>query len=227
MGIEFGLSKWLNHHRVILASSSPRRKEILGRLGIIFEVIPSTFPETLDKSKFPDPSSYVMTNAHEKANEVATRIKILTLKDTHCYWIASVMSCHVMSRPVAYKDDQAIIIASDTIVVVDNKILEKPIDAKDAQQMLRQLENREHAVLTAVVIKQFIEKTLVKFTAISQDLMDAYIASGEPFDKAGGYGYQSLAAIFIEKIDGCYYNCIGFPLNRFVREIDQFKLLSN
>ncbi|KAH6566091.1 hypothetical protein BASA50_011057 [Batrachochytrium salamandrivorans] len=223
--LAFQVTERLSHYNLTLASSSPRRKEILQRLGVDFLTIPSTFPETLDKSTFAHPSAYVRHTALEKA-------------------------CEVMQR---CKHERSVVISGDTIVVLDDRILEKPTSIDDAYTMLRELSGREHSVLTAIAILvryddtskppfiqhlnehgtnlpisaisvnppgchiiSFVEETKVYFADITEDLLKAFIHTGEPMDKAGGYGYQSLAALFIRKIDGCYYNCIGFPLFRVV-----------
>ncbi|KAL2918633.1 hypothetical protein HK105_202034 [Polyrhizophydium stewartii] len=175
-------------------------KRLSGRvLGVEFRVVPSTFEETLDKALFPSPADYVRQNALEKAREVYARLQ----------------------------SESPIVIGSDSIVVQDNIIFEKPQSDDDARRMMRLFSGRSHKVLTAVAIlapnaakggacETFVcvEETDVEFGDLSDDLIEAYVATGEHTDKAGGYGYQALGALFVTRISGCYYNIVGFPLFR-------------
>ena len=128
-------------------------------------------------------------------------------------------------------------IGADSIVVRENVILEKPGSVKEAKEMLMSLSGTKHQVKTAVVFmawhqneikcEQFVETTLVEFADLDPLLIDAYVASGEPMDKAGGYGYQGLARFLVPRIHGCYYNVVGFPafsiyhkLNAFMGELE-------
>jgi septum formation protein len=105
--------------------------------------------------------------------------------------------------------------------------LEKPNDADHARKMLRSMVNREQRVMTAVIIMtknqrvEFVEKTLVEFGPISESWIDAYVATGDPLNKAGAYGYQSLGGFLVKRINGCFYNVVGFPLYRFAQELNQ------
>ncbi|KAI8927861.1 inosine triphosphate pyrophosphatase-like protein [Entophlyctis helioformis] len=218
--LSWSLTDRLRRRAVVLASTSPRRRDLLSRLGIDFAVVPSTFPETLDKSTFASPADYVQTNAREKALEVYTRLKVVAYLDTDTA--------------------NLLVVGSDTIVVLGNQILEKPVDTADAKRLLRSLSAREHVVMTAVVViaapaggaatdgepavTTLMEETRVVFGRLTEEMIDAYVASGEPMDKAGGYGYQALAALFIERIQGCYYNCVGFPLYRVVQALETMDL---
>ncbi|KAJ3051268.1 hypothetical protein HK097_007753 [Rhizophlyctis rosea] len=150
--------------RVILASGSPRRKEILERLGLKFEVIASTFPENLDKTSFQTAAAYASENALQKAIEVYARLH----------------------------DPDAFIISADTVVVLDNKILEKPSSELDARKTLHSLSNRSHTVVTAVSLaysdrttgktafETFTETTEVEFAELDDELITAYLKTGEP-----------------------------------------------
>lgn len=155
----------LQGRRIVLASGSPRRSEILSLLGVGFEIIPSTFAEDLSKEL--EPEEYVTQTALAKGVQVFERLK----------------------------DPMAIVLSADTIVQLDNEILEKPLNEIDAQRMLRSMSNRSHIVRTAVAIIQnkdgkmevdrTIETTTVHFDRLTDEMIKAYISTGEPFDKAG------------------------------------------
>lgn len=177
----------------ILASSSERRRELLKRIINDFEVIPSNFDE--GKIIFNgDCASYVKELSKEKALNVANKVD----------------------------DNNTIIIASDTVVYFNNKVLGKPQNEQDAYNMLSSLRNNVHQVYTGIAIYHTGEKKLVldceytdvKFSNISDETIKKYIMTKEPMDKAGAYGIQGYGAIFVEKINGCYYNVVGLPLNR-------------
>ncbi|KAL0964097.1 hypothetical protein UPYG_G00318520 [Umbra pygmaea] len=192
---------------VVLASSSPRRLEILTNVGLRFEVVPSWFKETLDKRLFKTPHEYAVENAKMKALEVAKRMPFKHLKIPD------------------------IVIGADTVVTVDGLILEKPLDKQDAYRMLSRLSGKEHSVFTGVTIIlchekdgkidyqviDFYEETKVKFANLSDDLLWEYINSGEPMDKAGGYGIQALGGMLVEYVHGDFLNVVGFPLNHFCK----------
>uniref|UniRef100_A0A665VLV5 Probable bifunctional dTTP/UTP pyrophosphatase/methyltransferase protein n=1 Tax=Echeneis naucrates TaxID=173247 RepID=A0A665VLV5_ECHNA len=196
---------------VVLASSSPRRLEILHNAGLRFEVVPSWFKETLDKGLFKAPYEYAVETAKQKALEVARRMPFKHLKTPD------------------------IVIGADTIVTVDGKILEKPVDKDDAYRMLSSLSGKEHSVFTGVAIIlchekeneevdyqliDFYEETKVKFADLSEDMLWEYINSGEPMDKAGGYGIQALGGMLVEYVHGDFLNVVGFPLNHFCKQLD-------
>ncbi|CAO3690727.1 unnamed protein product [Umbelopsis ramanniana] len=195
----------LKSKRVVLASASPRRREIISNLGLDFDVVPSLFPENLDKSTFREPSGYVSETSKGKALEVYQR-----LKDE--------------DRPAD------LVIGMDTIVVIDDTILEKPGCPEHAFTMLKTLRGRIHSVYTAVTlvyphkggstVRCFVEETQVEFANISDQVLQAYVETGEPLDKAGGYGYQGLASFFIKRIDGDYWNVVGLPTCRLFQELE-------
>ena len=176
--------------KLILASSSPRRKDLLNLLGLEYEIIkPEDHVE--ENSEFNGSSiSYVEDTAYLKARHVADKIK------------------------------DAIVIGADTIVVIDNQILGKPADEQEAQQMLQTLSDRWHEVFTGVAIvdssdNRFVkanEISRVKFKKFTDAQIKSYIKTREPMDKAGSYALQGIGAIFVEKIEGCYTNIIGLPL---------------
>ncbi|XP_047671001.1 probable bifunctional dTTP/UTP pyrophosphatase/methyltransferase protein isoform X1 [Tachysurus fulvidraco] len=195
---------------VVLASASPRRREILTNTGLRFEVVPSWFKETLDKALFKTPYEYAIETAKQKALEVAQRMALKHLKNPD------------------------IVIGADTVVTVDGLILEKPVDKQDAYCMLSRLSGKEHSVYTGVVIVlchereggeteykvvDFYEETKVKFAELSEEMLWEYINSGEPMDKAGGYGIQALGGMLVEYVQGDFLNVVGFPLNHFCKEL--------
>ncbi|ELU04327.1 hypothetical protein CAPTEDRAFT_117136 [Capitella teleta] len=195
--------------RIVLASGSPRRKLILENIGLKFEVVPSTFEENLRKEDFEFPFDYVKETAKGKALEVAKRLA----KD---------------ARP------PDLIIGSDTVVTMDNKIYEKPVDKEHAFQMISSYMGRSHTVYTGVVmltpkkgnwddfnITSFHAGTDVTFAEVDSDTIRKYIDTGEPMDKAGGYGIQAAGGTLISGINGDYFNVMGFPLHLFAKHLVQ------
>lgn len=176
--------------RVILASQSPRRRELLTLIGIPHEVLPANVDESVLLGEAPAPHC-----------ERLARAKVEALARWH---------------------DDAIVIGSDTIVVIDGDILGKPRDAADAVAMLRRLRGRTHTVLTAVAVcyrgqvLSGVEAVSVTFRPIDDARIAAYVATGEPMDKAGAYGIQGYGATNIERIDGDYFAVMGLPLGRMV-----------
>ena len=179
--------------RLILASGSPRRKELLSNLQIKFEVVVSEIEEIVDESL--QPEEVVMDLAFQKANDVA---KI---------------------------HQDAIVLGSDTVVVFDGEILGKPTNEEDSFRMLKMLSGNTHEVLTGVSIISpqetitFYERTEVTFWELTDDEIYAYIASGEPADKAGSYGIQHLGSVFVKRINGDYFSVVGLPVSRTKREL--------
>ncbi len=170
---------------IILASQSPRRRELLGLFGFPFEVRVADVDETMDESKCP-------------RSEVA---RVSSLK------------AHAIAA-----EHFDTVIAADTVVVCDGKILGKPRDAEDAKAMLRMLSGRKHQVITGLTVLRHWETvnmsvtTDVYFRPLSEEEICRYVASGEPMDKAGSYGIQGGGALFVEKIVGDYYNVMGLPV---------------
>lgn len=206
--MEFPLITKLRGKKLVLASSSPRRREILSKLNVPFDIIPSTFPETLDKSQFADPADYAQATATAKATEVFDK-----LKESEA------------------TDESLIVVGCDTIVVnpVTNQILEKPVSKQHAYEMLKSIKSLDsHQVMTAIVVignsngksvvLKHVEKTRVEFgDYVSDEIIRAYCETDEPLDKAGGYGYQGMAAMLVSRINGCYYNIVGLPLYQLVK----------
>ena len=188
---------------IILASKSPRRKQLLSLLNISFEICPSTIDENIEHLP---PRDFVEELSKQKAIDVS---------DIY---------------------DEGIIIGADTIVVLDDTILGKPKDEADAFNILHMLSGRSHSVYTGLcfvkkdkntndlAVHCFSEETKVTFATLTDSEINAYIATGSPMDKAGAYGIQDdWGAVFVKRIDGDYYNVVGFPLHAFYREMNIFE----
>jgi septum formation protein len=174
---------------LILASASPRRRELLAQAGFTFEVIPADVPEVRKHNE--DPIRFVTRLAREKAEAVAA---------THAV------------------TPDTLVLGADTIVVVDEQVLGKPQDAADAARMLRLLSGQTHQVVTGLCVargrerQRAAEVTFVRFVTLSDQEIDDYIATGEPLDKAGAYAIQGRAGRWVPRIHGCYFNVVGLPL---------------
>ncbi|TYP57618.1 Maf family protein [Thermosediminibacter litoriperuensis] len=174
--------------KLILASASPRRRELLAQLGLDFKVIPSGIDEAFLPSGPPELAAVRL--ADQKAADVALRA------------------------------GEGIVIGADTIVVVDDIILGKPEDENNAREMLTRLSGRWHSVYTGIAVIDTAsgrkisdyEESRVKFKKLSPREIENYLKTGEPMDKAGGYGIQGKGALLVERIEGCYYNIVGLPL---------------
>ena len=194
----FSLIESLDKLDIILASASPRRFELLKSLGLKFEVKVSGIAESSDKNL--SAREHVLENARLKGQAVAQQ----------------------------YPD--CLVISADTVVVADNRILEKPQDEQDAVEMLQTLSAKTHQVFTGFGLfylryKKFTLDAVctdVTFRDLSSEEIWAYVNTGEPFDKAGAYAIQGQGALLVEKIDGCFFNVVGFPLPRFYKALDKF-----
>jgi septum formation protein len=194
--------------RLILASASPRRRELLAQAGYNFEV------EAADVDESPRAGEaagdYVRRLAEDKARAV------FAWRATPSHSGESAMS----GVP------ELVVLGADTTVVCEGEILAKPVDAEDARRMLRRLSGRVHQVLTGVALAtragvvSTVETTEVTFSTIPEAELDAYCATSEPMDKAGAYGIQGYAARWIPRIDGDYFNVMGLPIARVVRLIE-------
>ena len=177
--------------RIILASQSPRRRELLTLVGIAHEVRPAE----IDEAYWPgeEPRAHAERLAREKAGVVAR------------------------------SDPRALVIGSDTIVVVDGDVLGKPRDASHAEAMLARLAGRSHVVMTAIAVQHGaevhsdVEEVGVTFHRLTGEEIRAYVATGEPMDKAGAYGIQGFGATIVRRVDGDYFAVMGLPLQRLVR----------
>jgi septum formation protein len=185
---------------LILASASPRRRDLLAQVGYRFEVRPAHIPE--DPLPGEGPIAYVTRLAREKAEAVFREMSSPTINDQN--------QCLDGQSPA--------VLGADTTVTLDNAILGKPEDAADAARILRLLSGRTHRVITGVALataegtEVAAEATAVKFLTLSDEEIAYYIATGEPMDKAGAYGIQGHAARWIPRIEGCYFNVMGLPL---------------
>ncbi len=185
-----------NVPNLILASQSPRRRELLTIAGFEFSVRVRPVEEV--RAAGEDPRAYVTRLARAKA-------------------------------AAAYEDPDEIVLGADTVVVLDDRVLEKPHHAASAKAMLRALSCREHAVLTGICLKHGgrtivdCESTRVSFVALDEQEIEAYVASGEPMDKAGAYAIQGLASKFIDRIEGCYFNVMGLPLALVYKHLKTFR----
>jgi septum formation protein len=184
---------------LILASQSPRRKNLLKQIGLKFRVIPSRAAEVFSSRQSPGENAQRI--ALEKAIDVAARLR------------------------------RGIVIGADTIVVLDHHVLGKPKSKDDAKRMLRLLSGREHSVFTGFALRDVetgkhtsgVEETKVRFRKLTEKEIADYVNSGSPMDKAGSYGIQDdFGAVFVERVNGCFYNVVGFPLARFYSTLQRF-----
>ena len=184
--------------KIILASASPRRKELLEQIGLSFEVEPAKGEEEITSVI---PQEAVEELSYQKAMEVAE----------------------------LHRDEDALILGADTIVVYDNQIMGKPADEEEAKAMLRQLSGKTHCVFTGVTavlwenqkktVRTFSEKTEVTFYPMSEEEIMFYVKTKEPMDKAGAYGIQGIGAKYIQAICGDYNNVVGLPVARLYQEV--------
>lgn len=185
---------------LILASQSPRRKHLLEMLGLEFTVFPADIDETNHKGLSPEELARLL--AEEKALAIARIVK-----------------------------EESLVIGSDTIVVLDDIMLGKPSNKAEAKLMLRTLSGNTHSVLSGISIvnsktlhtKSAVQKTKVTFRELTDEEIDFYVAGGSPMDKAGAYGIQDdMGAVFVSKVEGCYYNIVGLPLELLYRKLKEF-----
>jgi septum formation protein len=194
-----------NKIKLILASASPRRKELIGHLKIPFQILTKEIEEQSDSS---DPVTFSLDIAKDKGAAVFENL--VSQNSSNNYFVVS----------------------ADTIVCLNGKIYGKPRNRDEARKFLNELSGKSHSVYTAVVINfyfegqkdsiSFVEESKVTFNQISDILMDRYLDTGDSLDKAGAYGIQGPSLTFISKVDGDYANVVGFPLSRFVEETQKF-----
>jgi septum formation protein len=177
--------------KFILASASPRRAEVLRSAGFVFETVSTNVDEALRAGEAPN--AYVLRLAETKARAAAARVT-----------------------------GEALVIGADTTVVIDELVLGKPESAEEANRMLARYSGRTHEVLTGLAVIRVPggeasiqeERTLVTFATMTKKEIEEYVASGEPFDKAGGYAIQGIGGRFVTRVEGCYFNVVGLPLAR-------------
>ena len=189
----------LSHYKIILASNSPRRKELLTGLDIPYEI--KTLPD-IDES-YPDDL---------QGEDIATYIA----KEKADAYLADLT-------------DDILLLTADTIVLLENKVYGKPIDEEDAKRMLRALSGKTHQVITGVCIttrgkqKTFSVSSEVRFARLDEDEIEYYVTKYKPLDKAGAYGVQEwIGYIAVEYISGSYFNVMGLPIQRLYRELKEF-----
>ena len=184
--------------RLVLASSSPRGQDLLKMLVLDFLVMPSTIEE--EQFNGLPPEEMVMALSKAKAEEIGKSM------------------------------ENALVIGSDTIVVLEGKVLGKPSNSREAIEMLKGLRNKEHTVITGLAvydsssgrIELAYDQTRVYMGSISDDDIINYVKTGEPMDKAGGYGIQGIGGAFIDRINGSYYTVVGLPIHKLVRMLKEF-----
>ena len=183
--------------RLILASTSPRRRELLEKLGCSFDVEPPGAEEHGVSTT--SPVEYVSTLARGKALGVASRV------------------------------EGAVVVAADTVGVLNGRILGKPGTPERAREMLMALSGKEHQVVTGLAVvdadsgtvEQDVVTTRVRFRNLGEELIGRYVATGEPLDKAGAYAIQGKGALLVDSIDGCFYNVVGLPLAALSRLLEK------
>lgn len=190
--------------KLILASGSPRRRELLSHLKLPFEKLSLDIPEDCDKS---EPKTYCAELSLRKGRAVASKIREERVGDY-------------------------LIVSADTIVAFKNKIFNKPSSVDEARSFLGELSGQTHSVFTAVSLslllsgKQFehtfVDESRVRFDEITPEIMELYLSTGDSLDKAGAYGIQGPSLTFISSVEGSYSNVVGFPLSRFVKEAREF-----
>jgi septum formation protein len=187
---------------LVLASESPRRRELLALAG--FDFIVRARPVAEVRAPGEPPVDYVRRLAREKARAAEQPIRIAAQ--------------HPVRIAALQQSSDEILLGADTVVVLGERVLEKPADANDAKSMLRALSGRDHVVITGVCLLQGdreivdSESTRVHFVEWSDREIDDYVGTGEPMDKAGAYAIQGLASRFVDRIEGCYFNVMGLPL---------------
>ena len=181
--------------KIILASQSPRRRDLLKQIGLEFEIDPSNYEEDMSLKM--------------KPNKLAEFLSLGKAKD------------------ISQRHKDSIIISADTIVAIGGEVFGKPKTSERAKYMLKKFSGKAHSVITGFTIidtgtnKQITKsvETKVYFKSLSEKEIDAYIATGEPLDKGGGYAIQGLAALFVEKIEGDYFNIVGLPILALTEEL--------
>ncbi|XP_078481391.1 dTTP/UTP pyrophosphatase-like [Ciona intestinalis] len=201
------LRELLRNLKVVLASSSPQRRKLLEQIELVFDVCASPFDEeAIDKTAFKNPKDYVKLLAHGKALEVANQHKEST--------------------------EKVLIIGADTVIIFENQIIGKPHTAQVSVETLNKLSGKSHTVCTGVSVilvedggfseTVFHETTQVEFGKLSKEIVQSYVDTGEPLNKAGAYGIQGQGAMFVQRIEGCYNNVVGLPVYKLCNELTKF-----
>jgi septum formation protein len=193
-------------HALVLASISPRRREILSQLGLVFRVIPSAVEEVRLPEE--EPAAFALRMAAAKADDVARRL--------------------------ARAAEATSVLGADTVVVIDGQVLGKPSNTDEARSMLSMLSGRAHRVITAVALRdvggayrdEVVVSTSVWFRELAADTIERYAASGEGLDKAGSYAIQGLGAGVVARIDGSYSNVVGLPATHTIALLERAGILT-
>jgi septum formation protein len=193
--------------KIVLGSSSPRRKDLLSVLGLTYEVIKPETPELVRPGEAP--VDYVKRNSMEK-----------------CEWV-----CGYLLKKNTVPNGGSIVICADTIVVLGSTILEKPLNPEHAIEMLKSLSGTSHTVVTGVRVQSvgtgkdrasaFVSTTKVKIKTLSEQEIKNYVQTGEPLDKAGAYGAQGIGSYMVEGIEGSYANVVGLPVSELVQCLEK------
>ena len=201
-------------NRIILASASPRRKELLSQIGLDFDICVSTCEEIITKT---EPAEVVCELSAQKAMDVLNQVKESRMGEEN--------------NQGAMPTENIIVIGADTVVSYDGKILGKPVDKEDAVRMLTMLSGKTHEVYTGVTfcytkdgevqVHTFYESTAVTFYPMSRAEIERYADSGDPMDKAGAYGIQGSFAAYVKGIAGDYNNVVGLPVGRLYQEMKE------
>lgn len=199
--------------KIVLASASPRRRELLAGLGLDYTVLASGVEEHITEK---EPAKVVEELSEQKAGDVLRRLQAAGSRK---------------------EDEEFLVIGADTIVAVEGQILGKPADERDGAEMLKRLSGRQHQVYTGVTLYHFCrgeirrctfhECTQVWFYPMTREEIDWYISTGEPMDKAGAYGIQGLGSRFVKAIEGDYNNVVGLPVSRLYQELKAWNLMEN
>jgi len=182
--------------KIVLASSSPRRRRLLEQVGVPYRAVDPGEVETASGR----PKEQALENAAAKARKVAVMV------------------------------GEGLVVGADTIVVVDGRVLGKPVDASEVRAMLRTLSGRAHRAVTGIAVVDSVSgrieaevvETMVHMRALSEEEIAAYVATGEPLGKSGGYAIQGVGALLVDEVQGCFYNVVGLPLSRLERLLKRF-----
>ena len=234
------LLPYLASQRIVLASQSPRRVALMTQLGLSFTQRASAFPEDLDKASC-TPAEYVVRTARGKAEDVAATLEaegvefdILVSCDTVVVRDGEIMEkpadeAHARSM-LAALSGRSSSVCSGVVIMVREEAKKATTTKKKEQKEQKEEQQQQQGEgggsgggngvrIGAYRTETFSETTTVSFAVLTEELIDAYVRTGEPMDKAGGYGIQGIAGSFVRSIDGCYYNVMGFPMHRFTAEL--------
>lgn len=222
---------------IVLASSSPRRSELLKQIGVAFRVVPADIEENIDPCM--DVGQLAESLSYKKASHTAVQLTgsclsseslpAAYLHEVTTFSKAQGMKAFENAAQPKVKSASYLVIGADTIVVKDG-VLGKPQSEEHARKMLKALQGGWHEVITGVSVIDTgnaksltgYETTRVKMRELTDAMVDSYIKTGEPMDKAGAYGIQGMGAILVEKIEGCYFNVVGLPLTRLSKMFEHF-----